>query len=175
MESLYTDGGVLRANPSPHGLTWAWVLVGKDDQIVREASGLMMTPQLGLPTASNNVAELFAMWHALESMAVGWQGVVYTDSLITLRRITAEKTKYNGVPDWLRKNIEQARQKNKWTVELLGGHPSRAELAAGVRKDGARVSKWNVHVDEECGRLAEKFFAELALQDVGQPSWGGTV
>jgi hypothetical protein len=70
---------------------------------------------------------------------------------------------FNGVPEWLKDRALEARSNRQWQYDciLVGGHPTRAELAMGCRKDGKQVSKWNVWVDKRCRNLAEKWKAKL--------------
>jgi hypothetical protein len=42
--SVYADGGVIGANPSPKGGTWAWCHVNDADHRVKSGSGLNIAP-----------------------------------------------------------------------------------------------------------------------------------
>jgi ribonuclease HI len=163
---LYADGGVIRKNPSPFGGTWAccWVL---GDVLVKEESGLVLPGVIGLPSVSNNVTELVAVLEGLKYVPAGWDGAVYTDSGVTRTRLLYEDAGMVGVPETTAEAVKEMRRRlGKFTVVLLGGHPTRKELAAGVRKDGKPVSKWNVRCDESCGRLAAEFLCQKAKEVV---------
>lgn len=158
---LYADGGVIGRNPSAHGGTWAWCLVSGLDR-VREASGTVTPAEIGLPLVTNNLTELLAAVTGLEAMPDGWGGTLYTDSKITLLRVskTKRQAKLNGIPDALRARLQAVKDRlGGYKVVLLGGHPSRGELLDGRRKDGMPVSIHNVHCDSLCGREARLFLA----------------
>ena len=155
MLSLFTDGGVIGRNPSLLGGTWAWCLID-GDEIIRSASGAVDPKDIDLLTVSNNTTELLAAVLGLEATGPGFSGVWYTDSKVTVYRLTTS-TKFKGCPDWLRNRALAVRENQKYTVKLLGGHPNKAELTTGIRSDGAPVSKWNVWCDKECRRLAKEY------------------
>jgi hypothetical protein len=50
------------------------------------------------------------------------------------------------------------------TFVLLGGHPTGEDLERGTNRHGRRVSKWNAHVDEACGRAKVAFFPTVAVE-----------
>jgi len=150
---LYADGGVVGRNPSSLGGTWAWVLV-RGGEVVRQASGAVTPGDVDVTAVTNNQSELLAAVRALEAMPPGWAGVLRTDSKVTLHRLTHSE-KFNGVPQWLRLRALAVRRGRRWRVELVGGHPTRAELAAGrLRKNGLPCCRWNVLVDALCGAAA---------------------
>ena len=158
---LYTDGGVIGKNPGKDGGTWAWCLVNEADGVTVEGerSGIVEAGWLGLPAISNNVTELAAVVFGLEALPHGLVPVHwFTDSNVTLLRMTKATCKWNGVPVELKKRALAVRNRIA-SATLLGGHPSRSELAAGVRKDGFPVSIHNVRCDELCGQQAEAFRA----------------
>lgn len=156
-DEVYCDAGVIGPNPSTKGGTWAWCWV-KDKQIVRTASGVITPEDVQMLIVTNNVSELFAAIRALESVPPTWWGVLHTDSLVTLRRITTGQ-KFNGVPPWMIKRSLTVRDTHRnYFVQLVGGHPTTQELLLGKRvRNGLKVSKFNVWCDEECGRLARHF------------------
>lgn len=167
--TVATDGGVYRANPSPLGGSWAYVLVDATGNWVGE-SGPML-PGDGVYdrkrqawVISNNVSELAAMVFALMECPKGWYGQVISDSMITLRRITNEAPSMEGVPAWLAELVVEARKHvniDRCAWLLVSGHPTRAELACGYSQDGDRlrpVSKYNEAVDAMCTtQMAETF------------------
>jgi ribonuclease HI len=157
-ESLFSDGGCIGPNPSPLGGTFAWCFVWGTREHECD-SGIILPEQFGMKTISNNVAELVAAVSALEYVVKAWPGTLYTDSRITLLRLTTSN-KFNGVPDNLRERCLHLRQGRKYNVVLLGGHPSISEIKNGRNKKGRLVSKWNVKCDERCQLLARRFIDE---------------
>lgn len=158
--ALYTDGGVIGRNPSSVGGTWAWCQVDENGVLGRWLSGIVEPIAAGLATITNNYTELLAAVEGLEKLPASWDGTVYTDSQVTLYRISKDraKAKYNGIPAELVARVKTAKERlGAYKVVLLGGHPTRAELAAGVRKDGYPCSQHNVFCDKLCGQQAEYF------------------
>lgn len=161
---LYADGGVCGMNPSPVGGVFAWTFVDPDGRQFVSGSGHVTADELGVPTVGNNVTELLAVLVPLTLLPHGWPGRVYTDSGVTLTRFVSQmwdgKTKLIGVPESIRAVFvrECARIKivrTRWT--LLGGHPTKEDLARGRRDNGGLpVSKWNQWCDDECGREKER-------------------
>lgn len=155
--ALYADGGVIGANPSPIGGTWAWCLVDARGQRVCEYSGtLLATPEL--PFVTNNVTELVALVNGLEALPHGWSGTVYSDSWVSLQRVFLA-AKLKNVPGWLVDRLQALQSSRKlasMSYVLLDGHPTKAQLTAGVGKRGAPVSVHNVWADTECQRRARE-------------------
>lgn len=165
--ALYTDGGVIRKNPSEIGGTWAWCQVADTGERFEQRSGVVTPAQIGMPWVSNNYTELLAAVEGLEQLPEGWCGVLYTDSFVTLTRISPEtkKPKWKNIPDNLRLRAEAAKARAGWfKVVLLGGHPNKTELASGRRKDGLPVSQWNVWCDKACGEEARKYLEQLTKE-----------
>lgn len=165
---LFVDGGCIGKNPSPHGGTWAWVLV--DDPtingglLIRAGCGYIEPKTMKMQTISNNVAELMAAVRGLQATLARdpeWNGTIWTDSMVTLWRITDAKG-FKNVPDNLRLKTLDLRQNRKWKARLLAGHPTRAELEMGrsYRRPGLPVSGWNAFCDKKCRDLARKFLQE---------------
>ena len=152
---LFSDGGLVGANPSPVAGTWAWCLVG-DGKLIACDWGLIYPDDLGLPAVTNNVSELYAAVRGLEANPT--VGEWLTDSQVTLRRLT-KGGKFKGVPAWLvdrSAKVRKRRVENRWKATLLAGHPTRAELASGfARRNRHPVSVWNVLCDQLCGRAAK--------------------
>lgn len=153
--ALYADGGVVGKNPSTIGGTWAWCGVDAEGNRVVGRGGFV--PATVRPV-TNNHTEQIAITLALEAMPDGWSGTVYSDSMIALGRV------FKG---WREKNLPRnvsersaaavARMGRVETV-LLQGHPTKADLAAGVgKKRGYPVSIHNVWCDKECGRQADAY------------------
>lgn len=161
MSALYCDGGVIGRNPSPQGGTWAFVWV-IDDLIIKSGYGVITPEQAGMETVSNNLTEMLALVRGLQCIPAIWSGTVLSDSQITLGR-AFDNWKWKNIPPWLRAEFEAQRARlTRWPKidhTLLQGHPTRAELAAGVGSRGYPVSEWNVWCDRKCNEMAEKFLA----------------
>jgi len=160
---VFTDGGCLGRNPSPHGGTWAFCAVRDDRQVLAERSGLVqpLRQPSGDPTpVSNNVAELYAAWQALCWLGPEVPCVLWTDSRLTQLRLTRSH-RFAGVPPSLHREILRLRARLRFTVILGAGHPTKQELAQGFRaRNGLPTSRWNVRVDALCQQRARKFFAK---------------
>lgn len=150
---LWCDGGVIGPNPSRLGGTWCFCAIYQGERINQDW-GICTPDIMKTETITNNQTELLAALMALESVPIDWNGVLYTDSKITQGRITIGR-KFAGIPDWLRKRVLKRREKHKYRVQLVGGHPTKNELLSGLRKDGKIVSKWNVWCDKRCTQLAK--------------------
>lgn len=154
--ALFTDGGVVGPNPSKLGGTWAWVAIGLDGVVLHKECGIIEPEDLSVELVTNNHSELFAAWRALEAVPLWWAGTLYTDSKVTLHRLTCGKG-FKNVPNWLRLAVLERRRGHKYRVELVGGHPTRAELEVGVReRNGFKVSPFNVRCDELCTLRAKE-------------------
>ena len=156
--ALYTDGGVIGQNPSPIGGTWAWCMVGADGTRTRHAYGYVTPADLDTPTVSNNHTELLALVLGLEALPAGWAGTVYSDSWVSLQRVFLA-AKLANVPPWLVDRLQTLQKSGalkQMTYTLLDGHPTRAELAAGIGKRGHGVSIHNVWCDQQCSAIARE-------------------
>lgn len=173
VRGIYTDGGVIRRNPSPIGGTWAWVAVNSLDDIVAQASGVVPAPlnignvytkQLESRSVSNNVMEFWAVVEALEFLPFGWSGYVYSDSLITLNRVFGNTAWTMLPPDLTKRCYRALTRMGSITPVLVSGHPTRAELRAGYTLDGKRrpVSYRNVLCDKLCREAGEAYLKQLA-------------
>jgi ribonuclease HI len=157
--SIYCDGGCVSRNPSPHGGTWCFCWVTQKGERVRHQSGLVFPQEVGLGRITNNLTELLAAVKALESVSKNWDGTLYTDSLVTMRRITTGQ-RFVGIPNHLRLRALELRRGRKYKVVLVGGHPTRKELTEGRReRNGLPVSPHNQFCDHECCRLAKDFLS----------------
>lgn len=159
-EVLYCDGGIIGPNPSKIGGTWAWCLIEtKTNAMISKGKGLLRPEKLGLKIVSNNSSELWAAIQALSFVDKKWDGIIYTDSMVTLRRLTGSH-RFEGVPEWLVHTTTELRKNRKWSVMLVAGHPTKAELGRGYRKnkDGSTtpVSFWNKWCDKHCTAIAKK-------------------
>jgi hypothetical protein len=147
---LFTDGGVIGANPSPIGGTWAYCVVdAADNQRITCGSGII-TP------------ELLAIVHGREALPWAWSGTIHSDSWVSLQRVF-HAAKLKNVPPWLVDRLQKF-QRDGWFSgcgwKLLDGHPTKAQLAANIGKRGAPVSEHNVWADQECTRLARQAVAQ---------------
>jgi ribonuclease HI len=157
--AIYTDGGVVLVNPSPIGGTWAFCYVGFDGERIYGTGGSLTPADVGLPWVSNNLTEHLAILHAIEQLPERWSGPVYSDSLNAIR--TFRQPIPDKRPTWIPDAIWQRRcaalnAVGNLDFTLLGGHPTKAELAAGKRKDGKPVSTHNAWCDTRCGEEAAK-------------------
>jgi ribonuclease HI len=159
---IFCDGGVVGRNPSIIGGTWAYCWVDKNGERVLKKSGVVTPSDIGLPAVTNNLTELLAVMKGLESVEEGWKGDVYTDSKVTLLRITTSKS-FKGIPVSIINNILHLRRTRVYEAILLSGHPTKEHLAKGIGKRGTPVSVHNVWCDEQCQRLAREFLSQQAL------------
>ncbi len=106
------------------------------------------------------MAELLAAIRGISALPKGWDGTVYTDSKVTMWRLTTGKA-FNGIPNSLRLQTLKLRKNRKWRVELVAGHPNEEELKTGYAvRNGLPVSKWNVACDLRCQQLAKQFLSD---------------
>lgn len=157
--NIYTDGGCIKANPSKLGGTWAWCMV-ENNQIIKHSSGIMTPEDMEVETITNNQMELYAAVRAITSSPVDWNGTLYTDSEVSLMRLTISKS-FKGIPNWLRLRTLELRRGRQWDVFLLGGHPTRKDLQRGRNRKGRKVSGFNVICDKTCTALAKEFVRDL--------------
>ena len=159
---LFTDGGVIGMNPSPIGGTWAFCLVDSAGERVTCDSGVITPVEAGLPAITNNLTELLAIVNGRKALPYAWSGTIYSDSWVSLQRVF-HAAKLANVPPWLVARL-QTLQRDGWFGgcgwQLLDGHPTKAQLAAGVGKRGGMVSIHNVFCDAECTRLARQAVAQ---------------
>ena len=170
---VFADGGVIRKNPSEIGGTWAFALVNAIGGRVAAASGHVAAAEVApLPWVSNNLTECVALLLAFEQLPDGWAGPAYSDSLNAIKAHT--RAGLGGCdldpPEYLPGDLwrRMARCRNRLgavTFTLLGGHPTRAELAAGVRKDGKPVSAHNVFCDREATAAGAAYLRSLDRQE----------
>jgi ribonuclease HI len=158
--AVYADGGVIRQNPSPYGGTWAFCFTNSFGYRLKTGSGLLRPEKLGQEEVSNNTSEFAAVTYALRALPDGWSGLIHTDSKVTINRFWGDGTEAGLPRGWFKAARKSLTRLGELTPVLLGGHPNRAELAAGVRKDGLPVSEHNVWCDEECGRLGREHWEQ---------------
>ena len=157
---LWCDGGLIGRNPSKLGGTWSWCWV-QDGKMIQNNSGVILPEHIGVNSVTNNLAELLAATHALNSVPESQEGILHTDSRVTLLRITKGMNRNTpGVPEHLRQELLRLRLTRRWRTVLVAGHPTKEELARGYRlRNGLPVSRWNQFCDAECQRVAREFLA----------------
>ena len=162
---IFTDGGVIKKNPSAIGGTWAWCGVDADGNRIAERSGVV--PATDNRTVSNNHTEQIAITLALEAMPDGWSGTVCSDSMIALGRVF-KGWKENNLPENIsRRSREAVARLGRIETVLLQGHPTKADLEWGIgKKRGFPVSEQNVWCDKACGLEAKKYLESLELSPV---------
>lgn len=149
---IYSDGGCILKNPSVYGGTWACLAV-KDEKIIWMKSGFITPADIFLPAVTNNYVELLAAVIGL--LYVEDKADWYTDSQVTLRRLTNSKS-WAGIPGWLKGDAIHCRGKIN-NAYLLGGHPTIEELKNGRSREGYPVSIFNKMCDLECTRLSKEY------------------
>ncbi len=155
---LYTDGGVIGQNPSLIGGTWAWCLVDASGEMRRHAVGWLTPAELDAEAVTNNHTELLALVLGLEALDADFAGTVYSDSWVSLQRVFLA-AKLNNVPLWLIERLQTIQKSGvlkSMQYVLLDGHPTQAQLAAGIGKRGNPVSEHNVWCDAQCSAIARE-------------------
>jgi len=165
MDGLYVDGGVIGRNPSALGGTWACCYV-ENDAIVWSRSGVLTPAQACVKEVTNNQSEMYAMLMGLLALPHEYHGKVFSDSLITIGRVSMG-WKWKNIPDWGHDLYYQARKHIPGFNEIkfihLDGHPTKAQLEAGRGKRGNIVSKWNVWCDERCTSEGQQYIGGLEV------------
>ncbi len=161
---LYADGGVIGKNPSEIGGTWAWCQIDEYNRMTVSDSGILTPKEIGLVAVTNNVTELYAVCQGVLALSDDWQGHIFTDSYVTLRRVFHAGT-MNGVPDWLVKMTDRVAERLRAMKLysrgiLLDGHPTEEQLRTCKGKRGNPVSEWNRWCDRECNRRGSLFGKE---------------
>lgn len=177
--AVYADGGVIGANPSPIGGTWAYCWVDTEGRRLYERSGVVVPVEracaepampfpacaVGLPSVTNNLSEFVALARCLRSLPDGWSGDVYSDSQITLGRFF-RGWRCEAIPDgWAEQIPRIIARLGSLRPHLLDGHPTKAQLASGVGKRGNPCSEHNVWCDEECGHVALRYRIALEVAE----------
>lgn len=173
---LFADGGVISGNPSDAGGTAAWALhyIGPFGVIHYRWGAYLIAPMHG--PVSNNYTEMEAVLLGLDFLSrdtVRRVDFIVSDSLTTLRRI------FETVP-WSSSTDQRATDSQRTRLQLcrdlslitrqtrgilLSGHPSPAQLAAGVGKNGYPVHPANAWCDTACTAIAR--VVALVAQDLG--------
>lgn len=166
--AAYADGGVIRINPSPIGGTWAWCHVDADGNRIVQRGGVILPADIQREVVTNNVTEFAALARCVRALPDGWSGKVYSDSKIALGWLFWGY-RCDTLPEgWLEVAHRNLRRLGRIEAVLLDGHPTRAQLAAGIGKRGNPCSEHNVWCDAECGRMAAAFQKrEAEVTDAG--------
>lgn len=159
---VYADGGCIKENPSRFGITWAWCAVDKENNRIAEEFGYIATPK-GRDPLTNNHAEQIALVLILEKLPFGWEGKVRSDSQCALGRLFWDWSQTNNVPKRIIERSEKAvKRLGVVSVDLLQGHPTKKELAAGWgSKRDLPVSEHNDYVDKLCKKAAKQYWIDL--------------
>jgi hypothetical protein len=170
--AVYCDGGLVRTNPSPWGGVYAWVQVDtRTNTMLDNGGGLILPVQWETGSITNNQAELVAMLSAIGSWPLGVEGVLYTDSALTIGRVFGNDPLTNlpgRMAAWVR-STKRGPKIGLLSPMLIAGHPTKVDLGRGANADGRPVSEWNVWVDDECNRLKYQF--EAGLKEGGNTKW----
>src|SRR6266540_3780282 len=162
IKELYVDGGVIASNPSVIGGTHAIKLI-HDDGYTWGSSAAVSARVMG-SMVTNNQTELLALLRGLQYLPDDWCGTVYSDSQVTLGRAFMG-WKWTHIPEWMHELYrEQRRRLVNWDqikYVLLDGHPTKAQLQAGIGKRGHPVSIHNVWCDKACTEAGERFLAKI--------------
>lgn len=172
--AVYCDGGVIKKNPSPIGGTYAWIMLNKDgERLAHEAETYI--PKDG-SFATNNQTEYRAALEALvyvtyciQQCPEEWQLTLYSDSKITLARITKVQALKNIPEAWYKRMQKVVADIGLERINpvLLKGHPTQADLERGTSaKKGRPVSEWNKWCDDECRKASAAYLASLVEKDV---------
>src|SRR5690554_6871509 len=122
---LFTDGGTIGKNPSASGGTFCWCWVA-DGKLRCYESGMIDPSYLEVTQITNNIAELYAAIRGL-SFFENTEGEWWTDSIITLRRLTTGN-KFANCPTWMIRRSLELRLHRKYKPVLCGGHATKKEL-----------------------------------------------
>jgi ribonuclease HI len=163
--AIYADGGVIGANPSEIGGTYAYRLIKVSGEPIGFANVLPGKP--GAPV-TNNQTEMLAIIRGLSKMPRDFAGTVYSDSAVSLGRLF-KGWRWSNVPKFIHDEYRDQVMRlifwDKISYVLLDGHPTAAQLAAGIGKRGHPVSEHNVWCDKACKMVGEKWIAQQAPID----------
>jgi ribonuclease HI len=158
MKELYCDGGVVGRNPSPVGGVFAWCRVENGFR-VQECVSAVRPADVGSPAVSNNNTELLALLDGIEGLPQGRTGRVNSDSQCALGWVFLGWSQ-EKIPAPLRARLVALRKSGRLSGlewRLLQGHPTQADLAAGIgKKRGLPVSVHNQWCDQACTARAKE-------------------
>lgn len=157
---LYCDGGVIRKNPSPYGGTWAFVLVVNDITVMNKDKGVMFPAIFQQHFITNNQSEMYALLRGLAFLPPDLREItIASDSYVTLGR-AFHGFKWANIPQSMHEMYQNERARlihwDTFHPVLLDGHPTQAQLQAGIGKRGGPVSRWNVMCDQMCREAGEE-------------------
>lgn len=154
---LYCDGGILAegsmSSSSNFGGAWAFVATDEDDEIVFSESGFIRLEDR--PT-TNNHTEMYAAIKALESAPNGWNGILFSDSELTLGRLFKGWTLNNLPEDFIHRFKSALDRLGIVIGQHLKGHPTKKDLKRGYTLKGRPVSRWNKMCDDLCQQEVKK-------------------
>jgi ribonuclease HI len=165
MSILYADGGVIGANPSSVGGTWAYVLVHNDDETILEQDSGVITLEVMETPCTNNQMEFYAILRGMIAANPNTLTMVCSDSNVSLGRFF-KGWSITNIPEWMLemyRGIKRMYHTNSFTgaikmkYTLIDGHPTLAQLKSGIGKRGHQTSKWNVLVDRLCNDEAHDY------------------
>ena len=171
------------ANPSPIGLTWAWVHVDADDREVDRGSGMLVCPIVvdgQQISAQSDVAEFYALLVGLRHLtrvAPGWSGEILSDSQLTLDRMFRAAATRSLPISWVQEAAAHRRLLGRLFPVTLKGHPRKDELAQGHEREreaapARPVSRWNVLADQLCRVLVRPALEAYHAQHNGTAPHG---
>jgi ribonuclease HI len=180
---IYADGGNFAskthgASRSEIGAVWAYTYIDKNhNRAVKDSGFIRPNPQIVLDektntvqdTLTNNAAEYYAMLQALKNMPSGFTGIVRSDSKNTIGRFFWNY-KTEGIPkEWVdeaRKHVRRLGGTQSLQPEVLDGHPTAEQLAAGKGKRGNPVCRHNAWCDDECNRVKLDILDNILSQEL---------
>lgn len=182
--AAFTDGGVIKKNPSVIGGTWAFVLVNANNENVYEESGVV--PATATRSITNNQTEQIAIVKALEILPENWTGALFTDSKIARGRVFLGYKTENLPTNIITRTLAARNRLGKISTVIFEGHPTKnclqskdeprvAEIIQNIKeyrdhanfidgigkRRGRPVSRHNVRCDELCGEAGEKYIESL--------------
>jgi hypothetical protein len=166
VDTAYTDGGVIGMNPSQDGGSWAFRYVAGGVPTWEQA-GVVLLSELppSMPYVSCNLTEFLAILLAVEGLPGDSPVEVCSDSINAIDAFRYPDRK-NWVPAhlWQRRVAEMARLDGRIGFKLLGGHPTKIELAQGFKdRNGLPVSEHNQWCDEAATQaIADYRHAQLS-------------
>jgi len=155
--AVYADGGLIGPNPSAKGGTWAWCHVNSSGERVKERAGVVLPDELGLEKVTNNISEMVALLRCIRNLPEGWSGTVYSDSQITLGRVFKGWDMEKCPSSIIVRALEYRRRLGRIIPVLLDGHPTKAQVTAGIGKRGNMCSEHNVWCDDACNRARKEW------------------
>lgn len=165
--ALYATGGTIGANPSPHGGTWAYVLVDGADQEVGYQAGVLTPQVVGTTTITNQVSSFVAILAGLAALPAGWSGNVASPQEIALGRV-CQGYALTGIPPVLIQRGQRVLQRfdpEALQPVLLAGQPTQAQIRAGVGTPDKPVSEHQVTCQTLCQQVAQVWREERARCD----------